>query len=121
MTGTGPFRMKALGFDDSLISPLRVDPTHPQYQLGLGEEVEWFKEPVLIGHFTTEPAIPLLALGLSNAIRPAAFDALVVQIAGEAGSLMLWAKLLKFGQPFPFTTNETGLTELQRRYRLQQG
>lgn len=113
--------MKALGFDDSVFPPLRVDSTHPQYPLGLGEEVEWFAEPVLLGHFATAPAVPLLALGLSNAIRPAAFAALVVQVAGEAGPPMLWAKLLKFGQPFPFTTNEAGLAELNRRYGLRQG
>lgn len=98
---------------------LRVDPTHPQYPLGLGEEVEWFAEPVVIGWYASHPQLPLLAVGLSNAIRPVALEGLVVQFADASSPLVLWAKMLKFGQPSPFIMNEAGLTELQQRYRLR--
>lgn len=98
---------------------LRVDPAHPQYPLGLGEEVQWFAEPVVIGWYASQPQLPLLAVGLSNAIRPVALEGLVVQFADENSPLLLWAKMQKFGQPSPFILNEAGLTELRQRYRLQ--
>lgn len=97
---------------------LRVDPTHPQYRLGLNEEVEWFGEPVLIGWYTSELQLPLIALGLSNAIRPAALESLVVQFACENSPLLLWAKMQKFGQADLFVLNEASLAELRHRYRL---
>lgn len=98
---------------------LRVDPTHPQYPLALGEEVQWFAEPVVIGWYASQPQLPLLAFGLSNAIRPVALEGLVVQFADAGSPLLLWAKMLKFGQPSPFILNEAGLAELQQRYRLR--
>jgi hypothetical protein len=96
---------------------LRVDSVHPQYPLGLGEEVEWFSEPIIIGYYASQPQLLLLALGLSNAIKPAALEGLVVQFANDHSPL-LWAKMQKFGQPGPFVLNEAGLAELKRRYRL---
>ncbi len=97
----------------------RVDPACPAYRLGLGEEVEWFAEPVVVGYYAGTARIPLLALGLSNAIAPPALEGLVVQFVGE-GSPLLWAKMLKFSQPFPFEANKAGLAELRQRYQLRE-
>ena len=37
------------------VSFFRVDPAHADYTLGFGESVEWFAEPVEVGHNPTNP------------------------------------------------------------------
>ncbi|MGI4741299.1 MAG: hypothetical protein ACRYG7_39540 [Janthinobacterium lividum] len=98
----------------------QADSVHPAYRLCLGEEVEWFVEPVIVGYYAGSVRVPLLALGLSNAIQPPALEGLVVQFASDDSPLLLWAKMLKFSQPFPFEANKAGLAELRQRYQLRE-
>lgn len=101
------------------VSFFRVDPTHADYPLGFGETVEWFAEPVEVGHNPADPTTRLLAFGISNALGIRCFDALVVRYSPGNSICLLWGRMLKFSQPSPFTTNEAGLAELSQRYGLR--